>query len=324
MTASFPTSIKSFTTKQDNVTQVLAEHINSPQEEIVAIETMLGVNGAYWIREGALMNGIISATVASNNLTVALKGIDGNAPSATNPIYIRINNAVVKVTAVANTSLTINAGTNWGNAGGAELATKEVDWFVYLFYKTSTASIVLGISRIPYGNIYSDFSGTATNEKAVLVGTAPAATDKSVVIGRFAATLSAGAGYTWTVPTFTASNLIQRPIYNTRWLPYTSTVTWTGGAAPTTPSITNTAYRLDNDTCMVQLFMTWTNAGTTITQAAATLPFTAAPTYQSASGFLSNGSATGLTYADISSATIRLICGSSTINRYNAKSTYQY
>ena len=34
----------------------------------------------------------------------------------------------------------------------------------------------------------------------------------------FGATLSAGAGYTWSVPTFTVNNLIQRPIYETKEL----------------------------------------------------------------------------------------------------------
>lgn len=44
MAASYPSSIKSFTTKVDNVDDVEAEHINSLQEEVVAIETALGAN----------------------------------------------------------------------------------------------------------------------------------------------------------------------------------------------------------------------------------------------------------------------------------------
>lgn len=44
MAASYPAAIKSFSTKVDGVTDVLAEHINSPQDEIVAIETELGTN----------------------------------------------------------------------------------------------------------------------------------------------------------------------------------------------------------------------------------------------------------------------------------------
>lgn len=323
MAASFPTSIKTFTTKTDDIDYILASHINSPQEEIAAIETLLGVNGGSWISEGQMLNGKISVSVATNDLTVSLVTIAGTAASSTNPIYVRINNTVQKITAAL--SVKKLSGTNWCNSGGAELATKEVDYFVYLGYN-ATDGVVIGFSRIPYGTRYDSFSATSTNEKycAISTITNAAASDYYTNIGRFGASLSTGASYAWSVPTFTNTNLIQRPIYNSRWLTYTSTVTWTGGAAPTTPSVTNTAYSVNNDTCMVQLFMTWTNAGTTITQAVATLPFTGSPTSQSASGFLSNGSATGLTYADVSSATLRLICGSSTINRYNAKTTYQY
>ena len=40
--ASYPSAIKSFTTKVDNVDDVEAEHINSLQDEVVAIQTALG------------------------------------------------------------------------------------------------------------------------------------------------------------------------------------------------------------------------------------------------------------------------------------------
>ena len=46
MAASFPTSIKSFTTKVDNVTDVLAAHVNDLQDEVVALETALGAGVA--------------------------------------------------------------------------------------------------------------------------------------------------------------------------------------------------------------------------------------------------------------------------------------
>lgn len=44
MTASFPTAVKSFATKVDGVTDVMAADINDLQDEIAAIETELGVN----------------------------------------------------------------------------------------------------------------------------------------------------------------------------------------------------------------------------------------------------------------------------------------
>lgn len=167
--------------------------------------------------QGFLYNGKIVPSVASNNLTVALKGLDGNDPSATNPVYVRIGDSVRSITAAL--SVTKNAGTNWCNAGSAELATKEIDYFVYLGYN-ATDGVVIGFSRIPYANSYGGFSATTTNEKYCAISTITTATSADYYqnIGRFAATLSAGAGYTWTVPTFSAINLIQAPIYSTRVL----------------------------------------------------------------------------------------------------------
>ncbi len=221
MAASFPTSIKSFTTKTDNLDYPLAEHINSPQDEIVALETLLGVNGGSWISEGQMLNGKLSVSVATNDLTVSLVTIAGTNASASNPIYVRINNTVRKITGAL--SVTKLDGTNWCNSGGAEVAAKEIDYFVYLGYN-ATDGVVIGFSRIPYGTQYSSFSATSTNDKycAISTITNAAAGDYYVNIGRFAATLSAGAAYTWTVPTFTNANLINQPIFQTRpltWLP---------------------------------------------------------------------------------------------------------
>ena len=180
--------------------------------------------------EGFLINGKIVPSVTSNNLTVALKGMDGNDPSASNPIYVRIGDTVRTITSAL--SLTSNAGSNWCNAGSAELATKEIDYFVYLGWDTAAGVVGIGISRIPYANSWADFSLTATNEKACLVGgwVNTLSTDSHELVGRFAATLSAGAGYTWSVPTFTNKNLIQKPIYETRWLNYVPTFTGSGGS----------------------------------------------------------------------------------------------
>ena len=44
MAASFPGSVKSFTTKADNVDDVVAAHVNDLQLEVSAIETALGIN----------------------------------------------------------------------------------------------------------------------------------------------------------------------------------------------------------------------------------------------------------------------------------------
>ena len=184
--------------------------------------------------DGTVWNGRILPSVTSNNLTLALKTFAGTDPSATDPVYVTIGGTVRTITAAL--SVVTNAATNWSNAGGAELATKEHDRFAYLGYN-ATDGVVIGHSRIPYANLYSDFSATSTNEKYCAISTIAnaAAGDNYVNIGRFAATLSAGAGYTWTVPTFTSANLIQRPIFETRKLTWTSV--FTGFSANPTVSL---------------------------------------------------------------------------------------
>jgi hypothetical protein len=204
--------------------------------------------------QGFLINGKIVLSVASNNLTVALKNLAGTDPSTTDPVYCRIGDTVRIITAAL--SVTKNAATNWCNAGGAELATKEVDYFAYLGYN-ATDGVVLGFSRIPYALQYSDFSATTTNEIycAISTITNAAATDYYNVIGRFAATLSAGAGYTWSVPTFTAINLIQRPIFETRTL--SCSTVHTGFSANPTYAFN---YKIVNKILYVNYFIT--GAGT--------------------------------------------------------------
>ena len=230
--------------------------------------------------EGYLINGKISVTVASSNLTVAIKTLADADPSAGDPVQIRIGNVIREITSAL--SVTKNAGTNWFNAGGSELATNEMDYFVYLGYN-ATDGITLGFSRIPYGRIYSDFSETSTNEKycAISTITNAAAGDNYVNIGRFAATLSAGAGYTWTVPTFTAINLIQRPIYNTRWLAWTPASSASASMTYTSVTYPIVKYMINNRMLSLELKSNGTTGGTASNTLYNTLPFDAAEASES-------------------------------------------
>lgn len=52
MTASYPTTVKSFTTKVDFTDTVLAAHVNGLQEEVVAVQAELGTDvavGSGWV-----------------------------------------------------------------------------------------------------------------------------------------------------------------------------------------------------------------------------------------------------------------------------------
>lgn len=221
--------------------------------------------------QGFLLNGQFVASVAGNNLTVAIKTMAGNDPSPDDPVYIRIDNTVRMITAAL--SVTKNAGTNWFDSGGAELATNEVDYFVYLGYN-ATDGVVLGFARIPWATRYGDFSTSTTAAAYAAISTITNADSNDAYenIGRFAATLSAGAGYTWSVPSFTPINLIQAPTFETRWLTWTPV--HTGFSSGPTGAVTKYKLRGSRGTGEMLCFHTLGSGGTSNSTAwTMTLPY---------------------------------------------------
>jgi hypothetical protein len=190
-----------------------------------------------------------------STLTLTLQTLDGNTPTPANSIFIRIGDVVRSITSALTWSL--GSGTNWANSGSAELATKEIDYFIYAGWNTTNSAVQILMSRIPYATLYSDFNYTATNEKTVFGYANATGSDSLVNIGRFAATLSAQInGYTWTVPTFTAANLIQRPIYETRWLTIAPVITTTNvdnGTGSTQPTIGYARYMITGNRVIMKM-----------------------------------------------------------------------
>lgn len=213
--------------------------------------------------EWFLVNWKIAPSVATNNITVAIKTLSGTDASSSNPIYVMIWGVMRIITGAL--SVTKNAGTNWFNSGATELATLEIDYFVYLGYNT-TDWVVIWFSRIPYWTQYSSFSATTTNEKYCAISTITNATstDYYTNIWRFAATLSATASFNWSVPTFTATNLIQRPIYETRWIDWSPQYSAQWAMTWTSVTTTLAKYRINGNTLFLQIFAdgtTWWVAG---------------------------------------------------------------
>lgn len=226
------------------------------------LQTSLNDNGtlrgsAVNAPQGFLMNGKIVRTVTSNNITVALKTLAGTDATALNPIYVRIGDTVRAVTAAL--SVTKNAGTNWCNGGADGLATNEIDYFVYLGYN-ATDGVTIGFSRIPWALTYSDFSATTTNEKycAISTITNAVAGDQYEVVGRFNATLSATAAFNWSVPA--TSIIINRPIYETRFLNFTVTTTNSPYWSALTAGICQ--YKIVERHCFVKYSVTGTSNST--------------------------------------------------------------
>jgi hypothetical protein len=132
--------------------------------------------------------------------------------------------------------------------------------------------VVLGFSRIPYARLYSDFNTTTTNERYARISTITnaAAGDNYVLVDRFAATLSAGAGHTWS----NAGKVYGEPIYETRWLNWTPDYTQTGGMTFTSITTVEADYRILSGKCEVNLRFEGTTGGSADTQIELTVPFT--------------------------------------------------
>ena len=113
--------------------------------------------------QGLLVNGKITFSVAANALTIAVKGDDGNDPSATNPVYAFFRKAsltdsgfdIIPITAAL--SVVISSGSTLGHASAIA---QHV--FAYLINNAGTAE--LAASNLP-----PDYPGTFG--KARLVST---------------------------------------------------------------------------------------------------------------------------------------------------------
>lgn len=222
------------------------------------------------------LNYSIAPSVASNNLTVAIKDAAGSNPSASSPCTFRVGGSERLLS--TSLSVTKNAGTNWAGlgstaaAGVSGFATLEQDLFVYIVWNTNTSALDVLWSRIPYATLYSDFSSTTTNEKyGAINATAPAATDEVVNIGRFAATLGATASFNWSVPTFSSANLKNRPTFETRWRNY---VPYVDGYS-TDPTTTVYIYQFEGNNCRVTMREGGAGTSDSVTHTY-TAPFTAA------------------------------------------------
>ena len=198
---------------------------NTWNETIAGIKTFTSPLITNWAinfnaPEWFLINWKIVPSVTSNNLTVAIKTLAGTDPSATDPVYVRIGDVVRSITSALSVSWAAagDAGTNYLNLWSAELATKETDLFVYLWWVSASSAVNMYCSRIPHAWRYDDFVASNTDEKWRIrsLNVTPANWNSVVNIWRFNATLSAGAGYTWSIPA--TSVIINSPIYETRWI----------------------------------------------------------------------------------------------------------
>ena len=214
---------------------------------------------------------VITPSVASGNLTVAIKDMSGNNAASDNVISFRVGNTLYNLAAAA--SVVKNAATNWCNLGSAELNGLSHDLFMYAIGETgASAGLKFGFSRIPYALTMADFVNTTTSEKYIAGNwTNYTATDAVNNIGRFRASLSSGAGYTWSIPT---PVVVNAPIHASDWLTWQPAFSADAGTYNTVT--TNWArYSIDQKAVRAIVKATGTTSSTPIILRC-TLPFEAA------------------------------------------------
>ncbi len=268
--------------------------------------------------EGFMVNGKIVPSVASGNLTLTLTGTSATL-SATNPCYVMIGGVTRTIT--ADIVVTANSGTLYLNAWSAELATKEIDYFPYCQWNTTTSAVNLLASRLPYAGTMADFNNSNTNEKWAIGIINYNSTNAVVNIWRFAATLSAGAGYTWSIPA--TSVIINSPIYETRWLDIVPTLTWTGTTAPSGVPTAKYKYKVAWDSVFIDYaaynFTPWV----AITALVATLPFNASAWLWKHTTQVSTNNDLNLTGWYIITGSLNAFCAPVSAERVWASATYQ-
>lgn len=209
----------------------------------------------------------ISRTVASNNLTVAIKDADGNNATAAKPLNFNINGTIRKLSGAL--SVAVNAGVNTFNLGAAEFLNLDQELFVYIGWRASDSSVFVLLHRRPDYREYAGISATATSENyGAYSGSAPAATDQITVIGRVNVKNSGTASFNWSVPAGPIT--INRPIFETSWLTWTPTIT--GFSANPTSTVNRYQINWDNICIEVRQGAAGTSNATGFTM---TMPFTA-------------------------------------------------
>jgi len=216
-------------------------------------------------------NYVIVPSISANNLIVALKGVDGNDPSASNPLRFRVGDS--KFTITAAVSYQKDAATNWCKAGSAELAGNAIDFFLYAIAETgASAGLKFGHSRIPYATTMSDFVNTVDNEKYIAGNwTNFNATDRVENIGRFRAQLSATAAFNWSI----ASQLVKnKPTFATEVLTWTPVITYSAESTnPTSNTPTTKNYQINYRTMVAHLESTLVRGSGNKVHTFFTLPF---------------------------------------------------
>lgn len=114
MAASFPGSVKSWTPVVDNVTTVLAAHINQAYEEIIALETMFSGTGPAFMKSesGHVFTSGATTHVVTDSFITATTKVDVS-PTQTKIGNWSVESAAGSFTITSTATETSNVNFDW-------------------------------------------------------------------------------------------------------------------------------------------------------------------------------------------------------------------
>ncbi|KPL27889.1 MAG: hypothetical protein AMJ72_06365 [Acidithiobacillales bacterium SM1_46] len=135
MATNFPTSLDSYSTKTDNVDDVMAGHPNDLQDAVEALEAKVGVDGSAVTTSHdyklAHIGGLFGAPEARSNNTVYQAGSDSFVVALNN------NGALMKVYAGTDNPPTTELGIAYGGYNTLSIPIRKGE-----YYKTTGATSV--------------------------------------------------------------------------------------------------------------------------------------------------------------------------------------
>jgi hypothetical protein len=189
-----------------------------------------------------------AASIATSDLTVALKLYDGTDPSVGTPLKIPVGSGILEITSALSVTVTDTMADIFSWDSG-KIQGNDAQLFVYIINNNGTPQ--LGISPSPslrtVATNYFDIgagsqTGSAGHNNIVMSGTRHA-TNSCRVLGRINAKQSDANA--WQTPT--TALIINFPIWNTDWLIWTPQHSRAGGAYTNLPTQNAAYYTLDRE-----------------------------------------------------------------------------
>lgn len=213
------------------------------------------------LADGSGVNYKITTSIATDDLTVALKGVDGNDPSATNVLYFRVGDTTYSLTAALSVTITDTLGDIFGWDAG-KIQGNDSQLFVYIIDNNGT--LQLGLSPDPtlttvVTNYYDAVgqTGSAGHTNIRMSGTRNA-TNSCRVIGRI--NVQQADDDDWEAPD--DEKILNYPILHTDSLVWTPQASASGAMTYTSVTFSIAKYKIVGDLCKIMFRSSGTTGGT--------------------------------------------------------------